>query len=101
MCCFCLHFSALMCYSFKNLLQFTFEKNNLMCKKREKNNLSQGKIPAPPPLDIKWSVPYVSYIRQNNKWYHCDDKHITETNLLMVSNNVYLVFYAKEINIGT
>ena len=21
---------------------------------------------------------YVSYIRQSNKWYHCDDKHITE-----------------------
>ena len=43
----------------------------------------------------------VSYIRQNNKWYHCDDKHITETNLLTLLNNVYLVFYAKEINIGT
>ena len=38
------------------MLQFTFEKNNLLCKKREKNNLSRGKIPAPP-LDIKWSVP--------------------------------------------
>ena len=34
-----------------------------------------------------------------NKWYHCDDKHITENNLL--TNNVYLVFYAKEIDIGT
>ena len=43
---------------------------------------------------------YVSYIRQNNKWYHCDDKHITETNLLTLSNNVNLVFYAK-IDIGT
>ena len=43
----------------------------------------------------------ISYIRQNNKWYHCDDKHITETNLLMLSNNVYLVFYAKEIDIDT
>ena len=43
---------------------------------------------------------YVSYIRQNNKWYHCDEKHITETNLLTLSNNVYLVFYAKEIDIG-
>ena len=40
-------------------------------------------------------------IRQNNKWYHCDDKHITEANLLVLSNNVYLVFYAKEIDIGT
>ena len=27
-------------------------------------------------------------------------KHITETNLLTVSNNVYLVFYAKEIDMG-
>ena len=44
---------------------------------------------------------YVSYIDKNNKWYHCDDKHITETNLLTLSHNVYLVFYAKEIDIGT
>ena len=52
MCYFHLHFSNLMCYFFKkikNLLQYTFEKNNLLCKKREKNNLSRGKIPAPPP----------------------------------------------------
>ena len=35
------------------------------------------------------------------KWYHCDDKRITENNLLTLSNNVYLVFYAKEIDIGT
>ena len=38
---------------------------------------------------------------KNNKWYHCDDKHITETNLLTLLNNVYLVFYAKEIDIST
>ena len=44
---------------------------------------------------------YVSYIRQNNIWYHCDDKHITETKLLTLQYNVYLVFYAKEIDIGT
>ena len=44
---------------------------------------------------------YVSYIRQNNKWYYCDDKYITETNLPTLSNNVYLVSYAKEIDIGT
>ena len=44
---------------------------------------------------------YVSYIRQSNKCYHCDDKHITETNLLTLSNNVYLMFYAKEVDIGT
>ena len=36
-----------------------------------------------------------------NKWYHCDDKHITETNLLRLSNNVYLMFYAKEVDLGT
>ena len=44
---------------------------------------------------------YVSYIRQSNKWYHCDDKHITETNLLTLLNNVYLMFYAKEVDLGT
>ena len=44
---------------------------------------------------------YVSYIRQSNKWYHCDDKHITETDLLTLSNNVYLMFYAKEVDLGT
>ena len=33
--------------------------------------------------------------------YHCDDKHITETNLLTLLNNVHLVFYLKEIDIGT
>ena len=40
-----------MCYFFKkikNLLQFTFEKKITCCaKKREKNNLLRGKIPAP------------------------------------------------------
>ena len=43
----------------------------------------------------------VGYIRQNNNWFHCDDKHITETNLLTLLNNIYLMFYAKEIDIGT
>ena len=40
---------------------------------------------------------YASYIRQNNKWYPCDDKHITVTNLLTLSNNVFLVFYATRL----
>ena len=44
---------------------------------------------------------YIRYIRQSNKWYHCDDKHITETNLLTLSNNVYLMFYAKGVDLGT
>ena len=59
MCCFRLHFSDFNVFfpqKIKILLQFTFEKNNLLYKKREKNNLSRGKVPAPP-LDIKWSVP--------------------------------------------
>ena len=45
MCWFRLHFSdfnVLLFKKIKNLLQFTFEKNNL-CKKREKN------VPDPPP----------------------------------------------------
>ena len=52
MCCFHLHlpdFNVSFFKKTKNLLQFIFEKNNL-CKKREKNNLSQGKIPAPSPI---------------------------------------------------
>ena len=42
------------------MLLFTFEKNNFLCKMREKNNLSRGKIPAPPgyqmvrPLSHRW-----------------------------------------------
>ena len=45
MCCFRLHFSDFIVLFFekiKNLLQFTFEKNNLLCKKREKNNRRVG-----------------------------------------------------------
>ena len=34
-------------------------------------------------------------------WYHFDDKRVTETNLLTLSNNIYLMFYAEEIDIGT
>ena len=40
-------------------MQFTLKKITCCAKKREKNNLSRGKIPDPP-LDIKWSVPYCS-----------------------------------------
>ena len=43
---------------------------------------------------------YVSYIRQYNKWYHCDDKHITETNLLTLSNNVYLKMPKRLRHVG-
>ena len=72
MCCFCLHFpdfNVLFFQKIKNLLQFTFEKNNLLCKKREKNNLLRAKIPAPPPPpDIKWSVPYTLIVSFNPTW---------------------------------
>ena len=43
---------------------------------------------------------YIILRLYNLKWYHCD-KHITETNLLTLSNNVYLMFYAKEVDLGT
>ena len=38
MCCFRLHFSDfnVLFKKIKNLLQFNFEKNNLLCNKREK-----------------------------------------------------------------
>ena len=52
MCCFRLHFSDFNVLFFqkknKNVLQFTFpKKNNLLCRKREKSNLSREKIPDP------------------------------------------------------
>ena len=62
MCCFRLHFSdfnVLFFEKIKNLLQFTFEKNNLLRKKREKITCREEK--SQPPLDIKWSVPNYSY----------------------------------------
>ena len=37
----------------------------------------------------------------SNRWCHCDDKHITETDLLTLLDNVYLVFCAKEVGLGT
>ena len=34
----------------KTCYSLFLKKNNLLCKKTEKNNLSQGKIPAPSPI---------------------------------------------------
>ena len=62
--CFVYIFLILLYYFFKikNLLQFTFEKITCCAKREKKNNLLREKIPAapPPPLDVKWSVPYVT-----------------------------------------
>ena len=41
------------------MLEFAFEKNNLLCKNREKNNLSRGKIPAPPWISYGPSLSYL------------------------------------------
>ena len=51
MCCFRLHFSDfnVLFSKNKNLLQFTFEKNNLLCKKREKITCPLEKSQPPPP----------------------------------------------------
>ena len=52
MCCFRLHFSdfnVLFLKKIKNVLQFAFEKNNLLRKKREKNNEEKSQPPPPPP----------------------------------------------------
>ena len=57
--CFHLHFldlNVLFWKKIKNVLQFAFEKNNLLCKKREKITCHKEK--SQPPLDIRWSVPY-------------------------------------------
>ena len=50
MCCFCFHFSDFNVFvkKIKNVLPFTFEKNNLLCKKRKENNLPQRKNLMPP-----------------------------------------------------
>ena len=61
MCCFHLHFSDFNVLFFpknKNLLQFAFEKNNLLCKKREKNNLMREKILPAPPAGYQMVRPY-------------------------------------------
>ena len=50
MCCFSLHLSdfiLLFSQKIKNLLQFTFEKNNLLCKKGEKITCHEEKYPTP------------------------------------------------------
>ena len=39
---------------------------------------------------------YICYTKYKNKWYHCNDKYIKETNLLTMSNYVYLMFYVKD-----
>ena len=52
MCCSRLHFSdfnVLFFKKIKNLLQFTFEKNNLLCKKREKITCREENSQPPPP----------------------------------------------------
>ena len=61
MCCFRLHFSDFNVLFFEKNKKTAvyFFKKLLVVQKERKNNLSRGKIPAPPPpLDIKWSVPY-------------------------------------------
>ena len=39
---------------------------------------------------------YICYTKCKNKWYHCNDNYIKETNLLTMSKYVYLLFYAKD-----
>ena len=46
----------------KNLYQVDFQKNNLFYKKRENNNLSQGKIPAPPWISNGPSLIVLSFV---------------------------------------
>ena len=80
MCCFRLHFPDLNVFfqkKIKILLQFTFEKTNLLCKKREKNNSSRGKIPAPPPPGYQMVRPLV----QNNM-YSIFQNYVQKTYIL-------------------
>ena len=78
MCCFCLHFLILMCYVFqkiKNLLQFTFEKITFCAKREKKITCREEK--SQPPLDIKWSVPYIPLGHTTNiKGFIIPDVHV-------------------------
>ena len=47
MCCFCLQFSDFIVLFFKTCCSLLFEKNNLLCKKREK--ITCRKVKSPPP----------------------------------------------------
>ena len=67
MCCFHLHFSDLNVSFKKNLFQFTIKKITCYAK-REKKLLVARKNPRPPPPNIKWSVPYVCTLHENNKF---------------------------------
>ena len=62
MCCFRLHFSDFNVLFKKNLLQVTFQRSNILCKKKEKITRTEEKSQAPPPPDIKWSVPYLDLL---------------------------------------
>ena len=62
----------------KNWLQFTFEKNNLLCKNREKNNLSRGKIPAALP-------PGYQMVRSLNK------RPISTINIFIHNVGLYMI----------
>ena len=55
MCCF-VYFSDFNVLFFEKKLKTCY---SLLLKK---NNLSRGKIPAPPPLDIKWSITKLNII---------------------------------------
>ena len=56
---------------------------------------------GPPRISLQYCPPSHGELAGDQQEPHCDDKHITETNLLTLSNNVYLMFYAKEVDLGT
>ena len=46
--------------------------------------------------DESWAGHYVSYVRNNNKWYKCDDHIISDTTLEQVLNTpAYILLYQK------
>ena len=66
------------------MLQFTFEKNNLLCKKREKNNLSREKIsdpPAPPPPGYQMVCPSVK--KEYEDVLRCKEPNVGIYNLFL------------------
>ena len=71
------------------MLQFTFEKNNLLCKKREKNNLSRGKIPAPPWISNGPSLNGLDWSVTRSVEYHILSVVLIEKNAGICENKLY------------
>ena len=66
MCCFCLHFSDFIVLFFKKNKKLTSEKNNLLCKKREKITCREKSQTLPPPAGYQMVRPLLGLLLEFN-----------------------------------